>query len=193
MARGSIPTARALRRNARPWSTGIADSGLPLVHHLVKQGIPDRPPPIPPQVSARDADLFGSASGAVHAQLAEAPSHAGRKPDRNRRQPPAEVFAVQLGVQLPEPGQQAVVARSRSLGTPDQGTGGRGERLGWEAQQYRPRRSPFGPSRPGPEESGHRGEHRVRRPGIAVMQSQAALRPQADHDRPVVVEGNGGE
>src|SRR4051812_20654175 len=57
-----------------------AGLGLPLMHHLVQQGVLDLAPVMPPDVSPTDTDFFGLPV-LVHHQLTETALHPAGKPD----------------------------------------------------------------------------------------------------------------
>jgi hypothetical protein len=56
--------------------------GLPLVHHLVQQGMLDLCPEVPGDMAAADRDLQRPASSKVHAQLTKPGPHPPGEPDR---------------------------------------------------------------------------------------------------------------
>jgi hypothetical protein len=92
-----------------------AGFSLPLVHHLVQQGMLDLGPRVPGDMAAADRDFQRPAGVKVNAQLTEPAAHSTREPDREAPEYSAEVLAVEPLVSLAEAVEQQQVAWSRPL------------------------------------------------------------------------------
>jgi hypothetical protein len=68
---------------------------LPLVHHLVQQGVLDFGPGVPRQVAATHRDLRGAAGAEIGGELSQPGAHPARQPDRNVTQRATEMLRVE--------------------------------------------------------------------------------------------------
>jgi hypothetical protein len=91
--------------------------GLPLVHHLMQQGVLDLGPRVPIEVSPAHTDFFCPASHKVHRELAQAALHPAGDPNRDLAQDSAEMLGVQLAMQLLQSMEQPQVSRTSSFPT----------------------------------------------------------------------------
>ncbi len=57
--------------------------GLPLVYHLMQQGVLDLGPGVPRDVTPADGNAEGAAGPDLHRELAQPGAHAAREPDRD--------------------------------------------------------------------------------------------------------------
>ena len=88
---------------------------LPLMHHLVQQGVLHLGPGVAGDVATADGDLHRSPGSDLHAQLAEPRPHPAREPDRQAPERSAEMLAVEPLVSLAQAVEQQQVARTGTL------------------------------------------------------------------------------
>ena len=92
-----------------------AGFGLPLMHHLVQQGVLYLFPRMPGEVPAAYAYFLGSVGVVLQYQLSQPSAHPAGQADGNRTQATAEMTEVELMVQLFQPAENRRVTRSRAL------------------------------------------------------------------------------
>jgi hypothetical protein len=88
---------------------------LPLVYHLVQQGVLDLGPCMPRDVAPADGDIEWAAGPDFHCELAKAAAHAAREPDRDLAQNATEVLRVELPMQALQPVEQPDISRPGAL------------------------------------------------------------------------------
>ncbi len=84
---------------------------LPLVHHLVEQGLRNPLPSVPPEMPASDHDLVRAAGG--EPELAQPPPHPSRETDPDSSQRIVEMGPIEFLMQRVEPGENRLVAGTR--------------------------------------------------------------------------------
>ncbi len=158
--------------------------GLPLVYHLMQQGVLDLGPCVPRDVTPADGNVECAAGPDLHRELAEAGAHAAREPDRDLAQGPAKVLSVQPLVKTGEPVQEDQVPGASPLARER-------PRPGWGMRLYRERQKlTFGcsPQHSGNsriQESDNRREYSVRSRGVSLVDPQDSPTGDAEHDRSV--------
>jgi hypothetical protein len=157
--------------------------GLPLVHHLVQQGVLDLGPWVPRDVTPTDGDIERAAGLDLDRELAQTGAHAARKPDRDLVQGPAEVLGVKSLVKAGESVQEDQIARAGPL--PRAGPRpGRGVLLYRKRQELALGRPPEYPGDSRIQEPDNRLEDTIRGKGIASMNAENAP-VEAEHHRSV--------
>jgi hypothetical protein len=143
---------------------------LPLVHHLVQQGVLDLGPAVPRNVPPADRKLDWAAGLDVHRKLAQAAAHSGGESDPDFVEQPAEVPEVEVAMKRLQPVEQEQVTGAGTL--PAGGPLRRGVLL-----DRKPKELPLsGPSKrprnPGIEEPNNRLKHAIRSGRVAPMHSE---------------------
>ncbi len=163
---------------------------LPLMNHLVQQGVPERGPAVAAEVPAAERDFQCGAAVPLHPQFAEAAPHPSRQPDGNGCQPALKVLPVERGMKIGEPGQDRLVVRSGPFRAahqrPVRGSvlfDRKGQQGLLVAQAIRTPRAAL-------EKAGDRIEHRVRSVGVAFVKPQYPGRGEAHHHGAIAMQGN---
>jgi len=159
--------------------------GLPLVYHLVQQGVLDLGPCVPRDVTPADGDIEWAAGPDLNRELTQAGTHAAGEPDRDLAQGPAEVLRVQSLVKAGEPVQQDQITGASPLARA-------GPRPGWGVRLHRKRqelalgRAAEHPRDSRIQEPDNRLEDTIRGKGIAPVNSENTL-IETEHDSAVGV------
>jgi hypothetical protein len=154
--------------------------GLPLVNHLVQQGMLHLAPGMPRDVTPADGDIDGLAGPDLNRELTQPGAHAARKPDRDIPQSAAEVLRVEPPMQALQPVEQRNISRPGALSP-------FGSRRGWRVRLHRKCQElalgqlPQRPRHSRIEEPGNRLKYPIRRKSIAPMNPKHAL-IEAQHD-----------
>jgi hypothetical protein len=162
--------------------------GLPLVYHLVQQGMLDLGPCMPRDVTPADGDIEWASGPDVNGELTQAGAHAAREPDRDLAQGRAEVLRVQLPMKAGEPVQEDQIPGASPLPRAR-------PRPRWGVQLHRKRQElAFGcsaarPRNPRVEEPDNGFQHTIGGISVAPVNPENAL-IEAEHHRTVGVGDN---
>ncbi len=155
--------------------------GLPLVYHLMQQGVLDLGPCVPRDVTPADGNIECAAGPDLHRELPQAGAHAAREPDRDLAQGPAKVLSVQPLVKTGEPVQEDQVPGASPLAR-ERPRPGWGIRLNRKRQKLTFGCSPQHSRNSRIQESDNRREHSVRSRGVSLMDPQDSPIGDAEHD-----------
>jgi hypothetical protein len=153
--------------------------GLPLVYHLVQQGVLHLGPCVPCDVTSADRDIERSAGPDLDGQLTQPGAHAAGEPDRDLAQRPTEVLRVQSLMKAGEPVQQDQITRASSLPRARPRPGWR-VRLNRKRQELALGRPAEHPRHSRIQEPDNRLEHAIRSKGIASVNPENTL-TEAEH------------
>jgi hypothetical protein len=165
---------------------------LPLVHHLMQQGVLHLGPGVAGDVATTDGDLDRPPGPELNAQLAESRPHPAREPERQTPEDSAEMLGVEPLVGLAQAVEQPQVARTRTL-APLRPWRSRRMPLHRKIDELTLSHAPLRPWQAGVEEPDDGLEDPVRRVGIPSMQPQHPARTEAYHDDPIGVGDDSGD
>jgi hypothetical protein len=165
---------------------------LPLMHHLVQQGVLHLDPGMARDVATAEGDLYRPPGSDIHAQLTEPSPHPAREPDRQTPEGFAEVLGVEPLVGLAQAVEQQQVARPRPFAPRRPGRRW-GMPLHRKVEELALRYAPHRPRQAWVEESDDGPEDPVRRVGIPAMQAQYPSRTEAYHHDPIGVGDDSGD
>lgn len=159
--------------------------GLPLVYHLMQQGVLDLGPRVSRDVTPADGDTQWAAGPDLHRELTQAGAHSAGEPDLDLPQRPAEMLLVELVMERLEPVKQEHVARARTLAAAVTRPGRR-IRMHRERQELALRGATKPSRNSGIQKPNHCLQHAIRSEGVAPMYAEDAL-AEAQHHRLVRV------
>lgn len=154
---------------------------LPLVHHLVQNGVLYLFPRFLPDMRTADRDRDRLPGTHVYAVFAQPGLHSPGEPKRNLPELPLKILVVEPGMGLPEIIEYSEVAWLGALGLPRTWCPLRRMQLDGEREKLVFQRLAQPPGHPGLEEPHNRVEHPVRRHGISSMNTERTVTP-GKHD-----------